>query len=252
MLYIFGDSHACASFKNLQVPHENMYQNSITMFRIGRDNTIINYNLDMDITRNTILLCYGEVDCRCHIGKQVNLGRNEDTVINELVSDYFKTITNNILLITGVQAYVMTRTTDIKGSLTLPVITPHWVEINFVGTSLVHHSMQVISGIKEAKKFPIDVIILGDTKNPPNLPDGPTRPKSNDSRVLQPFFEITKDYLIKEAITLGIQDLIHITGTCGRGSNPACQECWQCQEKTWALKQNNLVPPTGIEPIFAG
>ena len=96
MLYIFGDSHACASFKNLQVPHENMYQNSITMFRIGRDNTIINYNLDMDITRNTILLCYGEVDCRCHIGKQVNLGRNEDTVINELVSDYFKTITNNI------------------------------------------------------------------------------------------------------------------------------------------------------------
>ena len=57
MLYIFGDSHACASFKNLQVPHENMYQNSITMFRIGRDNTIINYNLDMDITRNTILLC---------------------------------------------------------------------------------------------------------------------------------------------------------------------------------------------------
>jgi hypothetical protein len=28
----------------------------------------------------------------------------------------------------------MTRTTDIKGSLTLPVITPYWVEINFIGT----------------------------------------------------------------------------------------------------------------------
>ena len=125
-------------------------------------------------------------------------------------------------------------------------------KINFVGTSVVHHSVQVISGIKEAKKFPIDVIILGDTKNPPELPGGPTRPKSNDSRILQPFFEITKDYLIKEAITLGIQDLLDITGTCGRGLNPACQECWQCQEKTWALQKNNLAPPTGIEPIFAG
>ena len=96
MLYIFGDSHACVSFQNLQIPHKNMYQNSVTMFRIGRDNTIINYNLDIDIASNTILLCYGEVDCRCHIGKQVNLGRNEDTVIIELVSDYFKTIKNNI------------------------------------------------------------------------------------------------------------------------------------------------------------
>ena len=114
MLYIFGDSHACSSFKNLQVPHENIYQSSVTMFRIGRDNTIINYNLDMDITRNTILLCYGEVDCRCHIGKQVNLGRNEDTVINELVSDYFKTITNNIKNAKVIIASVIPPTSQIE------------------------------------------------------------------------------------------------------------------------------------------
>jgi hypothetical protein len=96
MLYIFGDSHAHFSFQNLKTLHQNMYQSSVTMFRIGRDNKIINYNVNIDINTNTILLCYGEVDCRCHIGKQVNLGRNEDEVINELVISYFKTIRNSI------------------------------------------------------------------------------------------------------------------------------------------------------------
>lgn len=96
MLYIFGDSHAHFSFKNLKISHQNMHQSSVTMFRVGRDNKIVNYNANIDITTNTVLLCYGEVDCRCHIGKQVNLGRNEDDVINELATCYFKTISNSI------------------------------------------------------------------------------------------------------------------------------------------------------------
>ena len=95
MLYIFGDSHANFSLRNLEIPHKNMYSNSVTMFRIGRDNIIINYINNIDINTNIILLSYGEVDCRCHIGKQVNLGKNEDDVIFQLVNAYFKTIHNN-------------------------------------------------------------------------------------------------------------------------------------------------------------
>ena len=41
------------------------------------------------------IIC-GEVDCRCHVKKQVDLGRIENDVIKSLVEDYFKTIKNNI------------------------------------------------------------------------------------------------------------------------------------------------------------
>ena len=96
MLYIFGDSHAMFSFKNLSIPHENRREFSVTMFRIGRDNQIVNFDTSIDVEVNTVVICYGEVDCRCHIGKQVNLNREEDDVILELVERYFQTITNNI------------------------------------------------------------------------------------------------------------------------------------------------------------
>lgn len=97
MIYIYGDSHANHFFKNLKNPHVNYHQNSVTMFRIGRDNNIINFNNDHHDSSSIICLAYGEVDCRCHIQRQINLGRDEDEVIHELVDKYFKTIKNNIL-----------------------------------------------------------------------------------------------------------------------------------------------------------
>jgi len=66
------------------------------MFRIGRDNIIINYNKNEVYPGDTIILVYGEVDCRCHIERQKQLGKTEDDIINELVNKYFQTIKNNI------------------------------------------------------------------------------------------------------------------------------------------------------------
>ena len=95
MIYIYGDSHANNCFKNLTLPHANFYSNSITMFRIGRDNIIINFEKDSIQKGDTIILLYGEVDCRCHVQKQINLGKNEDDIIYELVNNYINTIQNN-------------------------------------------------------------------------------------------------------------------------------------------------------------
>jgi len=66
------------------------------MFRIGRDNVIINFYKDMISENDIIILSYGEVDCRCHIQRQIDIGRNEDDIINELVDNYYLTLKNNI------------------------------------------------------------------------------------------------------------------------------------------------------------
>jgi hypothetical protein len=66
------------------------------MFRIGRDNMIINHNPQEVTGKDTVLLVYGEVDCRCHIQRQIDAGREEDDVICELITNYFRTIRNNI------------------------------------------------------------------------------------------------------------------------------------------------------------
>jgi hypothetical protein len=85
------------SFKNLSLEHINKATPSVTMHRIGRDNIIVNYTKDVDNENNIIILCYGEVDCRCHIEKQkIEYGRDEDEIIKILVCAYFKTIMNNI------------------------------------------------------------------------------------------------------------------------------------------------------------
>ncbi len=96
MIYLYGDSHANSSFKHLTIPHINHYQSSITMFRIGRDNIIINCNTNEHNIDSIICCIYGEVDCRCHIQRQIDLGKEEDHVIEELVSAYFITLHNNI------------------------------------------------------------------------------------------------------------------------------------------------------------
>ena len=102
MIYIYGDSHANLSFKNLPLPHRKFYENSVTMFRVGRDRSIINFDKEGIINdasdpsrRILISVSYGEIDCRCHIIRQINLQRDEDDIICELVNKYIDAIIDN-------------------------------------------------------------------------------------------------------------------------------------------------------------
>ena len=67
------------------------------MFRIGRDNILINFKPSDHNLHSILCITYGEVDCRCHIQRQVNMGKDEDIVVIELVANYFRTIKNNVL-----------------------------------------------------------------------------------------------------------------------------------------------------------
>lgn len=98
MIFIYGDSHARFSFKGFVKEHVNKSEISITMHRIGRDNIIVNCDPKKHNANSIIILVYGEVDCRCHIQRQINTGREEDDVIKELVNKYFNTIKNTLLV----------------------------------------------------------------------------------------------------------------------------------------------------------
>jgi hypothetical protein len=109
MIHIFGDSHGLNTLKNLNtlnIPTINQSLPSITMYRIGRDNIIMNFDKNNIKQNDTICLLYGEVDCRCHVKKQVNLGKKENEVIESLVKDYFITIKNNINNINNIKVII--------------------------------------------------------------------------------------------------------------------------------------------------
>lgn len=96
MIFIYGDSHAESNFKNLRIANTNCYEYSITMHRIGRDRAIINFSNSHLSSDNIYVLQYGEVDCRCHIGRQIALGREVNDICVELVSTYFESIAQHI------------------------------------------------------------------------------------------------------------------------------------------------------------
>jgi hypothetical protein len=90
-IYVFGDSHARANFAGAP-DAVLLHQNSVTMHRVGRDGHVINLEPRMATPDSVAVLSYGEVDCRCHVGKQVALGRDADEVCRDLADRYFATL----------------------------------------------------------------------------------------------------------------------------------------------------------------
>jgi hypothetical protein len=85
--YVIGDSHSAYSFVN--VPNViSCHVGPITMHRIGRGTMTISLPND-----GWWIFCFGEIDVRCHIYKQIEKGRLEDEVIQTLVTHYIHTLT---------------------------------------------------------------------------------------------------------------------------------------------------------------
>jgi hypothetical protein len=98
VVYIYGDSHAYLSFNNLALPHMQLFQYAITMHRIARDTSIVNFHASHLGYQNIFCFAYGEVDVRCHIGIQVQLGRDEVEICRSLITKYIHTIQTQITL----------------------------------------------------------------------------------------------------------------------------------------------------------
>jgi hypothetical protein len=95
-IVIYGNSHAHWLFNGLQRTHLNMWEFSVTMHRIGRDGIINGFSKAHLDSNRIFVLVYGEVDVRCHVGKQVAVGRQADEICETLVTAYFQTIKTTI------------------------------------------------------------------------------------------------------------------------------------------------------------
>ena len=96
-IHIFGDSHAQYSCNGIAsyFPDYEYYNHvvySITMHRIGRDHILLGVPSNIDNENDIIIITYGEVDCRSHIYRQIQKGRELDEIINTLVNTYLETI----------------------------------------------------------------------------------------------------------------------------------------------------------------
>jgi hypothetical protein len=95
-IVLFGDSHARFSFEGLDLPHVNLNQSSHTMHRVSRDKALPNFNKNLDTNNAIFLFAFGEIDARCQIYKQLEVGRSLEEIISKLTTDYIDAILQNI------------------------------------------------------------------------------------------------------------------------------------------------------------
>lgn len=130
-IWTFGDSHAVSAFDKL--PYMNC--NSIgpyLAFSIGRDG-LTRFNLKKFNVQegDTIILSFGEIDCRCHIHKYINNETPYQLIIIKIVDSYFKAIKANVEQFKKLKTFVYNVVPPIEADATI------WnnPEFPFVGTN---------------------------------------------------------------------------------------------------------------------
>jgi hypothetical protein len=114
------------------------------------------------------------------------------------------------------------------------------LSIRAVGDPDLEHYKQVSSGLGPALEY-CDQILLGDTTNPPELPDGPVRVRSANERFVQPFMDSTKRSTVALSVEVGFVECQTLTHTCTESKTVRCGWCWQCRERRWAFDVNDLI-----------
>jgi hypothetical protein len=95
-IWTFGDSHAVSAFDKLPYINYNSVGPYLA-FSIGRDGlskfNLKNFNVQEG---DTVILSFGEIDCRCHIHKYINDQTSYQQIIQNTVDSYFKAVKQNV------------------------------------------------------------------------------------------------------------------------------------------------------------
>jgi hypothetical protein len=88
-IHTFGDSHSKLGWEgihNLSVHHLG----AKLCYSFGRDGIDLkNFKVEEN---DTVIFCYGEIDCRCHIQKYLTNDTDYINIIDKIVDEYFKQI----------------------------------------------------------------------------------------------------------------------------------------------------------------
>ena len=130
MIHAIGDSHAVATFAGISGV-ATYHVGPVTMHRVGRPEEPLLPAVVAGLPLgqfDVLILCFGEIDVRCHIGRQLDRsGSTLEFVVHELVNRYLAMATT--LVINDVLMAVL--------AVVPPVPADHAVNPNFpvVGTN---------------------------------------------------------------------------------------------------------------------
>lgn len=126
-IHTFGDSHSSSEHSHwgyVDIPNVEIichHQGPKLMYSFGRQGLeILDIREDHDCyCRNknrchnrlvengdTVIFCYGEIDCRNHVYKHVSDTKNHRSIIDEMVESYFSSISENIILFENITTCV--------------------------------------------------------------------------------------------------------------------------------------------------
>ena len=96
MIHSVGDSHAQWSFKRTGIVEHEI--GAVTMQSIGKNTSVMLDTIiaGLGITQeDTIIMCCGEIDARCHIQPRIDAGEDEDQIVSNLVANYIERLVNS-------------------------------------------------------------------------------------------------------------------------------------------------------------
>ena len=105
-IFTFGDSHSVHPFNKLRYINVNSIGPTLA-FSIGRDR-LKRLNLkDYSVKEgDTVIFCFGEIDCRCHVHKYINETKDYKSIIKPIVDLYFEGIQEIVSEIKNLNIYI--------------------------------------------------------------------------------------------------------------------------------------------------
>lgn len=94
MIHTVGDSHATFGWTNVLKHHFGQ----ILCYSFGRDKLLRCDIRNLFGTKDgdTIIFCFGEIDCRCHVHKHITEDYSYQMIIDSMIDNYFEAIKLNI------------------------------------------------------------------------------------------------------------------------------------------------------------
>lgn len=95
-IHTFGDSHADKGWNTIS--RVNIHPiGAVLCYSFGNEKlNRLNIKTFNVVNNDTVIFCFGEIDCRCHIQKHISLENTYESIINNIVDNYFNAIKDNV------------------------------------------------------------------------------------------------------------------------------------------------------------